>query len=52
MIDSYENENQLKPYSLFKFEPVFEELSNVNFNFDFTPRINIMTDKIKNQYND
>ena len=46
MIDSYENENQLKPYSLFKFEPVFEELSNVNFNFDFTPRINIMTDKI------
>ena len=46
MIDSYENENQLKPYSLFKFEPVFEELTNINFNFDFTPRINIMTDKI------
>ena len=46
MIDSYENENQLKTYSLFRFEPVFEELSYVNFNYDFIPRINIMTDKI------
>jgi len=46
MIDSYKNENHLKPYSLFRFEPVFEELSNVNFNCGFTPRINIMTDKI------
>ena len=46
MIDSYKNENQLKPYSLFRFEPVFEELSTLKFNYNFTPRINIMTDKI------